>query len=64
MVQLSVPGLYLPPEPKMVPLYPPHTIISVPVQTAVNSVRVAGTLVELVVVQLLELGLYLPPVFV
>jgi hypothetical protein len=36
-VQLSVPGLYLPPVLKVLPLFPtpPHTIISVPVQTAV-----------------------------
>ena len=35
-VQLSVLGLYLPPVFKeLVPSYPPQTIISVPVQTAV-----------------------------
>ena len=35
-VQLSVPGLYLPPVFKSVPLsIPPQTIISLPVQTAV-----------------------------
>ena len=36
-VQLSVPGLYLPPvrKPLLLPVVPPQTIISVPVQTAV-----------------------------
>jgi hypothetical protein len=34
-VQLSVPGLYLPPLFNTGPLYPPQTIISLPVQTAV-----------------------------
>ena len=35
-VQLSVLGLYLPPVlKKVLPLYPPQTIISLPVQTAV-----------------------------
>ena len=43
---------------------PPHTIISLPVQMAVTSVRPAGTLTLLVAVQLLLLGLYLAPVLV
>ena len=36
-VQLSVLGLYLPPvlRPDVLPIYPPQTIISLPVQTAV-----------------------------
>ena len=34
-IQLSVLGLYLPPVFKELPLYPPQTIISLPVQTAV-----------------------------
>jgi hypothetical protein len=34
-VQLSVPGLYLPPVFKSLPLDPPQTIISLPVHTAV-----------------------------
>jgi hypothetical protein len=35
-VQLSVPGLYLPPVLKeLLPFQPPQTIISLPVQTAV-----------------------------
>jgi hypothetical protein len=63
-VQLSVPGLYLPPsfwaKP---PINPPQTIISLPVQIAVCSYRPLGALVVLVAVQLSEVGLYLPPVF-
>jgi hypothetical protein len=57
-VQLSVLGLYRPPVLK----YPPQTIISVPVQTAVWKYRPTGALVVLVAVQLSVLGLYLPPV--
>ena len=34
-VQLSVPGSYLPPVLKSMPLSPPQTIISLPVHTAV-----------------------------
>jgi hypothetical protein len=61
--QLSVLGLYLPPvlnpsEP------PPHTIISLPVQTAVCPIRADGALMVLVAPQLLVLGLYLPPVLI
>jgi hypothetical protein len=61
-VQLSVAGLYLPPVFKYMPLYPPQTIISLPVQTA-GHVRAVGALVVLVAVQLSVAGLYLPPVF-
>jgi len=60
-VQLSVPGLYLPPVFK---LLPPQTIISLPVHTAVCSSRPEGALVVLVAVQLSVPGLYLAPVFV
>ena len=42
---------------------PPQTIISLPVQTAVWSVRASGALVVLVAVQVSVLGLYRPPVF-
>ena len=63
-VQLSVLGLYLPPVFKGLLLdLPPHTIISLPVQTAVCKYREEGALLELVDVQLSVLGLYLPPVF-
>ena len=62
-VQLSAVGLYLPPEFKFVPLNPPQTIISLPVQTAVNCCRLVGALAVLVAVQLSVPGLYLPPVF-
>ena len=55
---------YLPPVFKrLLPLLPPQTIISLPVQTAVCLSRAAGALVVLVAVQLSVLGLYLPPVF-
>jgi hypothetical protein len=62
-VQLSAPGLYLPPvseSSRGVP--PPHTIISLPIDTAVCQYRPEGALVVLVAVQLSVLGLYLPPV--
>ena len=63
-VQLSVLGLYLPPVFKSpLVLFPPQTIISLPVQTAVWCHRATGALVVLVAVQLSVLGLYLPPVF-
>src|SRR5438046_1897747 len=42
--------------------YPPHTIIWLPVQTAVCPDRAAGALAVLVAVQLFVLALYLPPV--
>jgi hypothetical protein len=63
-VQLSVFGLYLPPVfKKLLPFYPPQTIISLPVQTAVWNPRAAGAPVVLMAVQLSVLGLYLLPVF-
>ena len=62
-VQLSVLGSYLPPVFKINWLScPPHTIISLPVQTAVCKYREEGALVPMVAVQLSVLGLYLPPV--
>ena len=63
-VQVSVPGPYLPPVSKrLVKSAPPHTIISLPVHTAVWADRALGALVVLVAVQLSVLGLYLLPVF-
>ena len=63
-VQLSAPGLYLPPVFRKVgPTPPPQTSISLPVHTAVWPDRAPGALVVLVAVQLSVLGLYLPPVF-
>src|SRR5215469_8788071 len=62
-VQLFVVGLYLPPVLKTwngEETYPPQTIITVPLQTAVPPV---GALAVLVGVQLSVVGLYLPPVF-
>ncbi|PYJ24436.1 MAG: hypothetical protein DME89_13725 [Verrucomicrobia bacterium] len=62
-VQLSVPGLYLPPVFKRpLTLNPPQTIISLPVQTDLGSVRALGAPVVLVAVQLSVPGSYLPPV--
>src|SRR6266853_999625 len=55
-------GLYLPPVLKPLPLYPPQTIIWLPVHTAVCQNRSVGALAVLVAVQLSVLGLYLPPV--
>ena len=43
-------------------LYPPQTIISPPVQTAVCQKRAAGAPLVLVAVQLSVAGSYLPPV--
>src|SRR6266403_1566559 len=64
-VQLSAPGLYLPPLLKALrPSLPPQTIISLPVQTAVKAYRPGGALVRLVASQLSVLGLYLPPVLI
>ena len=55
---------YLPPVLKTLLLSPPpQTIISVPVQTAVCSLRAVGALLVSVAVQLSLSGLYLPPVF-
>ena len=63
-VQLSVPGLYLPPVFKKTELpLPPQMITSLPVQTAVCPTRLSGALVVLVAVQLSVLGLYRLPVF-
>ena len=62
-LQLSVLGLYLPPVLVGGELFPPQTIISLPVHTAVCPNRPSGTLMVLVAVQLSVLGLYLPPVF-
>jgi hypothetical protein len=54
---------YLPPVlKKLLPLYPPQTIIWLPVHTAVWSHRAAGAPVVLVAIQLSVPGLYLPPV--
>jgi hypothetical protein len=51
--QLSVLGLYRPPVLKRLPLlFPPQTIISVPVQTVAVPFRALGALVVLVAVQL------------
>jgi hypothetical protein len=49
-VQLSVLGSYVPPVFKSLTplLYPPHTIISLPVQTAACRYRAAGAFVVLV----------------
>jgi hypothetical protein len=64
-IQLSVLGLYLPPVFKkpVGEFKPPHTIISLPAQTAACRIRPSGASVMLVTVQLSVLGLYLPPVF-
>ena len=57
-------GLYLPPVLKYVgDASPPHTIISLPVQTPVWLSLASGALVMLVVTQLSVPGVYLPPVF-
>jgi hypothetical protein len=63
-VQLSVFGLYRPPVLKLVQqLYPPQTIISLPVQTAVCEARVEGALSVVTPVHSSVAGLYLPPSF-
>ena len=55
---------YLPPVLKtLMRLYPPQTIISLPVQTAVCQKRAVGAPLVLVAVQLSVPGSYLPPVF-
>ena len=55
---------YLPPVLKtLMRLYPPQTIISLPVQTAVCEKRAVGAPLVLVAVQLSVPGSYLPPVF-
>src|SRR6266853_1966542 len=62
IVQLSVTGLYLPPLfKKLVSPKPPHTIISLPVHTALGKDLCEG--VDAVGVQLSVAGSYLPPVF-
>jgi hypothetical protein len=43
--------------------YPPQTIISLPVQTALWWARVKGALSVVIPVQLSVIGLYLPPSF-
>ena len=54
---------YLPPVFRaLLASYPPQTIISLPVHTAVCCNRPAGALVVLVAVQLSVAGSYLPPV--
>ena len=54
---------YLPPVFRTLLLsYPPQTIISLPVQTAVWDARAAGAFAVLVAIQLSVLGLYLAPV--
>jgi hypothetical protein len=63
-VQLSVVGLYCPPLLKTPQqLYPPHTIISLPVHTADWCALASGAFAVLVAVQLSVMGLYLPPLF-
>jgi len=59
LVQLSEPGLYLPPLLKP----PPQMIISAPVQTAVWPARAVGAFVMLIADQLSIIGSYVPPVF-
>ena len=44
------------------PKAPPHTIICVPVHTAVGTLRAGGAPFVVVAAQLLLAGLYLPPV--
>src|SRR3954470_15561604 len=62
-VQLFVPGLYRPPSLNFVtpwippPIPPPHTIISLPVHTAVCARRAAGAPLMLSGVQLFVVGL-------
>ena len=53
---------YLPPSLKRLLLYPPHMIISLPVQTAVWECRRVGALFVLVARQVSVPGVYLPPV--
>ena len=61
-VQPSMPGSYLAPVFKSSKRsFPPQTIISLPVQTAVCDPRGGGGLIVLVAVQLSVPGVYLPP---
>jgi hypothetical protein len=64
-VQEFVLGLYRPPvfNGTVFARAPPQTIISLPVQTAVEKCRPSGALAVLVAVQEFVPGLYLPPVF-
>ena len=63
-VQLSNPGVYLPPVFKVPERFsPPHTIIWPFVETAVCLSLPVGALVVEVVVQLSVSGLYLAPLF-
>ena len=63
-IQLSVPGLYLPPVfKKSLSFHPPQTIISLLVQTDVGMPRGDGAPVVLVAVQLSVPGVELPPSF-
>jgi hypothetical protein len=64
-IQLSVLGLYLPPVfvgGSKGSGVPPHTIISLPVHTAVCHSRPPGALAVLVAVHVSAPGLYRPPV--
>jgi hypothetical protein len=63
-IQLFVLGVYRPPVLKLLLMVavPPHTIISLPVHTAVWLYRAEGALVVLVAIQLSVLGSYIPPV--
>ena len=61
--QLSIRGSYRPPLlTSLLPSLPPHTIISLPVQTALCAYLPAGAPASLMGVQLLVIGLYLAPV--
>ena len=63
-VQVFVPGLYLPPVFKEYrSYYPPQTIISLPVQTAVCSLSASGRVGGAGGCPTVGAGLYLPPVF-
>src|SRR4029077_18784637 len=64
-VQLFMPGLYLPPvlTAEKLSSRPPQTTISVPVHTAVWSVRAVGAPELFVNVQVSVAGSYLPPEF-
>src|SRR6266481_869650 len=65
-VQLFVEGSYLPPVFKLLcesKLKPPHTIISLPVHTAVCPSRARGAPVVPTTAQVFVAGSYRPPVF-
>src|SRR5262245_18348810 len=58
-----LPAVFVRPEqPRPRTVHPPHTIISLSLQTAVWPIRADGALVVLAAIQLSVLGLYLPPV--